>query len=548
MGARYRFSPWPRGTAEISALHGDVALLTPDPLSAHEQAAGETRLNDSTLRLPLALRYDLEGNHHRAAAGAAPHESQHDTMSLLTRARTCERQQALEEAAYWHQRIVEKNPLRCSSNLFLAQWYFRRGAYEQALPYFERLWLLDPLFFEHPAHRLLKLQWLLARIESNGVDSLEPQLAEVRRWHDLTAAERALRHSLLTLAGDCTRADDTRAARHEQPRQPRCSAPSVGRCTTTAKRLGLALTAAMLLVTLALWKPQSEDNSVSPRPSPAARETPSRPEHEGQGVNPPVEASVAFPRTHVQALPHAGEPFHAPVSRKTATTAIRPARRPVAQHSARTPTTVPAAPTQPSDRPPIDSSSSSAKTTQPLDELASAHSPLQSPTPNPTMFTPPPSPAGPPSDSANPMQPAPGVATASLAAISTQLPYAAAFPISEREFAVPPQQLWQAAVELLARETDILHLADAERGILHGEVLQRGLRPRAHRLKPLGHYLALITPGPTPATSRLQLQVLAFDWRTGKPLADAAALPRRLLATLAKQLSGDGYPGRSSLE
>ncbi|MCS6926131.1 MAG: hypothetical protein NZ578_09560 [Candidatus Binatia bacterium] len=467
--------------------------------------------------------------------------------SLLTLARTCEKQNAFEEAAYWHERIVEKNPLQCSSNLFLAQWYFRQGAYEQALPYFERLWLLDPLFFEHPAHRVLKLGWLLASIKSNGVDGLEPQLAEVRRWHNLTAAEHALRHTLLTLAGDRTAADhDVQAAWQKQIWQQSCSAPTAARHRTTTRRLGLALTAAVLLVTLAWWRPQKEDNNASGSLPPAARESHSMTGQKDPGATPLAAPSVAPPRTQVRPLPRTREPLHAPVSRKAATTTIR--RTHTAKHPARTPTTVPAAPGQPSIPPPTDSSLSSAKTTHPLDKPAPVHAPLQSLTNNPPAFMPPPSPPAPPPDGTNPAHPTLSVATASLAALSTRLPYAAAFPVSEREFAVPPQRLWQAAAELLARETDILHLADAERGILHGEVLRRGLRPRAHKLKPLGHYLALITPGPTPATSRLQLQVLVFDWRTGKPLADAAPLSQRLVATLVKQLSGESSPTRSAPE
>ena len=74
---------------------------------------------------------------------------------------------------------------------------------------------------------------------------------------------------------------------------------------------------------------------------------------------------------------------------------------------------------------------------------------------------------------------------------------------------------------------------DKAQGVLHGTILQRHLRPRLHTFKPYGHYLVEVTPGVTGETSVVRAKVLAFDWRTKRPIPGAEHLADRFLQKIA---------------
>jgi tetratricopeptide (TPR) repeat protein len=132
----------------------------------------------------------------------------------------------------------------------------------------------------------------------------------------------------------------------------------------------------------------------------------------------------------------------------------------------------------------------------------------------------------------------PPVSVNLLAEFSSRLPDASYFPIGERMFTQSSAHLWRVVTELVAQETDVIHVEDGERHVIHGEVLARGLRPRANKLRPQGHYLVAVTPGASADTNLVQVQILAFDWQTKKPVADAAALPARFFTRLEKKIVG----------
>lgn len=130
----------------------------------------------------------------------------------------------------------------------------------------------------------------------------------------------------------------------------------------------------------------------------------------------------------------------------------------------------------------------------------------------------------------------PLASTSSLAELSSNLSYASAFPVGERTFPRPPNQIWQAVKEFISQETDKIHVEDAGRRIIHGEVVRK-LRPDIHRLmRPHGHYLAEVSPGVTVDTSIVKVKILASDWHTKQPVANAEALPAQFFKRLEKKL------------
>ena len=138
--------------------------------------------------------------------------------------------------------------------------------------------------------------------------------------------------------------------------------------------------------------------------------------------------------------------------------------------------------------------------------------------------------------SRSPHLPSP-VSVSLLAEFSSHLPDASHFPIGERMFTQSSAHLWQVLTELVAQETDVIRVEDGERQVIHGEVLARGLRPRANKLRPHGHYLVAVTPGASADMNLVQVKILAFDWQTRKPVADAAALPARFFTKLEKKIA-----------
>lgn len=79
-------------------------------------------------------------------------------------------------------------------------------------------------------------------------------------------------------------------------------------------------------------------------------------------------------------------------------------------------------------------------------------------------------------------------------------------------------------------------LLPAESQALHGMIIRRDLAPRLHSIKPYGHYLIEMSPGATAGTSLVRVKILAFDWRTKRPVSDAEQLADRFLRRLAEQI------------
>jgi len=120
-----------------------------------------------------------------------------------------------------------------------------------------------------------------------------------------------------------------------------------------------------------------------------------------------------------------------------------------------------------------------------------------------------------------------------IAALASQLPYATQFPTREHEFSSSPERMWPRVKALIEQETEVLLQEDKERGVLHGTILQRQLNPRLHTFKPYGHYLVEVTPGVTGERSVVRAKVLAFDWRTKRPIPGAEHLADRFLQKIA---------------
>jgi hypothetical protein len=123
-----------------------------------------------------------------------------------------------------------------------------------------------------------------------------------------------------------------------------------------------------------------------------------------------------------------------------------------------------------------------------------------------------------------------------ITVLASQLPYTTQFPTREREFSLSPEQMWPRVKALIEQETEVLLQEDKERGVLHGTILQRQLRPRLHTFKPYGHYLVEVIPGVTEGTSVVRAKVLAFDWRTKRPVFGAEHLADRFL----QKITGEG--------
>jgi hypothetical protein len=120
-----------------------------------------------------------------------------------------------------------------------------------------------------------------------------------------------------------------------------------------------------------------------------------------------------------------------------------------------------------------------------------------------------------------------------ISALASQLPYAKQFPTREREFSSSPEQIWPRVKALIEQETEVLLQEDKEQRVLHGTILQRQLSPRLHTFRPYGHYLVEVTPGVTEGTSVVRAKVLAFDWRTKRPIPGAEHLADRFLQKIA---------------
>jgi len=120
-----------------------------------------------------------------------------------------------------------------------------------------------------------------------------------------------------------------------------------------------------------------------------------------------------------------------------------------------------------------------------------------------------------------------------IAVLAAQLPYATRFPTREREFSLSPEQIWPRVKALIEQETEVLLQEDKAWGVLHGAILQRQLSPRLHTFKPYGHYLVEVTSGVTGERSVVRAKVLAFDWRTKRPLPGAEHLADRFLQKIA---------------
>jgi tetratricopeptide (TPR) repeat protein len=118
-----------------------------------------------------------------------------DVAALSILARVSARQD-WQRAADWHRRILAVNPDLPASLVFLAQGHYTRGAYEQAIPYFERL------MARGRGGRRGELYWLLSTIKARGSAGLEQRVEEVARWRGLGEEERLLARELLMLCGE----------------------------------------------------------------------------------------------------------------------------------------------------------------------------------------------------------------------------------------------------------------------------------------------------------------------------------------------------------
>ena len=186
-------------SAEVeTVLFRQEFLLNTYPRSITELTVVAARRKSGSLWRLLARVCEINTDYDNARSflTEALREDPRDIASLSMLASIAEKRREMEEATMWHRRILEINPHLPVSNLFLAQQYYARGEYAEALPYLARLRLKER------QNRMYHLSWLLAHIHVCGIDRLEGQLEVIRNWQGLTPEEQALAQELFLIAGE----------------------------------------------------------------------------------------------------------------------------------------------------------------------------------------------------------------------------------------------------------------------------------------------------------------------------------------------------------
>ena len=186
-------------SAEVEAvLFRQDFLLNTYPRSITELAVVAARKKSGLLWRRLARACEINTDYDQALTflTEAVREDPQDIASLSLLARLAEKRRKMGEAATWHRRILEINPHLPVSNLFLAQQHYARGEYAAALPYLARLRVKEP------HNRMYQLSWLLAQVHVSGVEGIEEEMEDIRKWPDLTREEQALAQELLLIAGE----------------------------------------------------------------------------------------------------------------------------------------------------------------------------------------------------------------------------------------------------------------------------------------------------------------------------------------------------------
>jgi len=582
------------GGSEVeAALFCQDFLLKTYPRSVAELSIIAVRKNSAPLWRLLARVCETNADSESAITFVteALRVKPDDVASMTILARLSERCQKMDDAEQWHRRILEVNPTLRLSQLFLARQHYRRGEYQQAIPYLERLLSLAQSQSERNDNRVLELYWLLARTKCEGLNGFADRIAKVQQWLDLTAEERGLARELLTLT-------EKKPHEQEQPQQRRNSAQTMTDLEASAshlvgqvaadetrqedlpreeqehdqrtnwrakgKEVGLGIIAGFLILesismSRLVWEwfqppppqekpatPVNKDQAWTSQPQifsgtkaidrPQIIEVPQE-----QIPSPPGEEEIPSSRAVPKSVAPAKELSQEVLHRDTGEAVSKPGSR-IANEEIKNQSSLQIALQQerdPSSRVALRKDVTAAAVKQPPPDAPTKLMQEQAKSTKAREKVP--SPLAPEAavkieEELRQSAPAPVVVNP-LSVLSAQLPHDADFIVSERLFAYPLPQLWQTIEEFMAQETDVLHLEDPGQGIFYGEVLQRELRPRVHnRLRPRGYYLVRVIPGATSDTSRVQVKILAFDWQTGRPAPNAKELPAWFFKKLEKKL------------
>jgi len=624
------------GSAIEAALNQESGRLQLSSQSVSTWAEVAARRQDARLWRLLARACEEKGKYNEALVymTEAIRMQPDDVASLSLFAQLWEKQHADEAAAHWHQQVLRHDSVRKTSIRFLAHYYYRRGIYEKALPYFTQL------FEAEPKSRLYTLYYLLVRVKTSEICEVTNFLSDIRGWQYLSSEERTLAHELFLLVGSqClksqqalfakryltwaedliptskgaallrkagalgsagTRILETPARMPESvkrkggriiPRQKLESraAPQPIMAAVSAMALAVALFSLLFFDQPPGFMAQQGVSESMPsvqihEPSPLPADTLSP-----QAVTPTLQPGVNarakaadVSRRSVEKKPvliPLSSNKIGPSSKQKSTVGERPQRSEGIRQEKKTNFSVPVVTT---DGPAITVHAATQERAQPKEpktvllpsvvvqqpdhveaaddksevpvvpqhDTESQESSLPATDVTPENIEPLP-----------PVELAIGVARAPvnqsqlqkmqeavralsppssaeetksvIAVLASQLPYATQFPTREREFSLSPEQIWPRVRALIEQETEVLLQEDKARGVLHGMILQRQLRPRLHTFKPYGHYLVEVTPGVTGERSIVRVKVLAFDWRTKRPLPRAEQLADRFLQKIA---------------
>ena len=193
--AAVRAGGWGLAIEAALSQESDRLQLSSQSMSTWAEVAA--RRQDVRLWRLLARACEEKGKYNEALVYTteALRTQPHDVTSLSLFAQLWEKQHADEAAAHWHRQVLRHDPARKTSTRFLAHYYYCRGIYEKALPYFTQL------FEAEPKSRLYTLYYLLVRVKTSGIYGVTNFLSDIRGWQYLSSEERALAHELFLLVG-----------------------------------------------------------------------------------------------------------------------------------------------------------------------------------------------------------------------------------------------------------------------------------------------------------------------------------------------------------
>ena len=653
--AAVRAGGWGLAIEAALSQESDRLQLSSQSMSTWAEVAA--RRQDVRLWRLLARACEEKGKYNEALVYTteALRTQPHDVTSLSLFAQLWEKQHADEAAAHWHQQVLRQDPARKTSTRFLAHYYYCRGIYEKALPYFTQL------FEAEPKSRLYTLYYLLVRVKTSGICGVTNFLSDVRGWQFLSSEERDLAHELFLLVGSqclksqqalfakryltwaedliptskgaallrkagalgsaVTRILQTPAQMPESEKRkgehiiPRQKLESRADLQPMMAAVGAMAIAVALFSLLFFDQPPGfmthlEEHFVSSAQvlSPgfsdsttvASESVPSVQIHEASPldiVSPQAVTTTAQPGTNARAKvadvsrrsvekKSALIPFSSnkigPSAKPKPTVSERPQYSEEIRPEKKTTLSVPDVTT---DGPAITVNAATQERARPKEpetvllpsvvaqqpdhmeaaddkrevpvvpqhDTESQESSLLATDVTPENIEPLPpvelavgvTPA--PVNQSQPQKmqeavhaltpPSSAEETKSvIAVLASQLPYATQFPTREREFSLSPEQIWPRVRALIEQETEVLLQEDKTQGVLHGAILQRQLKPRLHTFKPYGHYLVEVTPGVTGEGSVVRAKILAFDWRTKRPIRGAEHLADRFL----QKITGEG--------